>query len=190
MKIYKNDGTPYATEKAAEMQAKKKKLDGYKVIQEGDGWVIDDGKADSTPPLQAEPTHEEIKEPTVEFAGEFRPMRLLDLINEYRNPKFRYKWANTTMIGQIEKLKHEGWQTDHEMYNNLKHLSIYRDNTDSLDTTTRIREMLLMRMPKKLAESRNKYYQQRANAGLAGQEQEFNNAAGGATYGGIKVTRN
>jgi hypothetical protein len=187
MLIKKKDGTPFENERAAKMRAgtlKKKGLGEYKLVEVDGGWAIDD--------LQVEPPKEvqnETEESTVEFSGEWKQARLLSIIDEHKKPGRRYRWCNTKIEGNIEKKKFEGWVVDSEIYEKLKNLSLYKDNTNSLDTSTRIKELILMWIPEHKAIQRNKYYRDLANSKLPQSQKQLEaelRKGGGSMYGSLE----
>jgi hypothetical protein len=58
----------------------------------------------------------------------------------------------------------------------------------SIDSTLQVRELIWMRMPKEMAEARNKYWQDKANNPVKNEEKSFKGkmaAMGAETYGSI-----
>jgi hypothetical protein len=140
---------------------------------------------------KAEVSMEEFNQ-TVELTGNWKPAKLLSLIDKYRKPGRRYKWVNTTIDGNVEKKRSEGWVVDKEIYKDMKHLSEYKDNSTSLDTTTRIRELMLMWIPEKMAVQRNKHYRDLGNKRLTQSKDRLGGElqeGGGGVYGSLNVQR-
>lgn len=119
----------------------------------------------------AAPTPEQL-EPPVPVAPKkrptapWRPAKVLDIPAHLKDPRFTYRFVNTKKEGNELKKLQEGWEYDHELSKKLTEhygsIRTIRDGTPT-DGVYRMREMILMRIPKELAESRNQYYADRGN---------------------------
>jgi hypothetical protein len=200
MLLNKKDGTPFATERAAKMAANNSKIHGLKkdtytieAVEGGFSIKVDE-------PLTEEPTVdnpvekavETAPEKTVEFTGGWKDVKILEVIDKYKKPGRRYKWANTKIDSRIETLVAQGFVVDKDMYEDMKNLNTYKDNTTSLDCTTRVRELLLMWIPEAGANQRNRHFQAKARARLAKDREQLEAElleGGGSMYGSLKVRR-
>jgi hypothetical protein len=181
MIIKKKDGTPFANERAAKLREGSLKIEGSKVVEVDDGWGIE---VPDTEPEEA------VETPVVEFTGTWEPAKLLSLIDKYRVPGRRYKWVNTAVDGGVGKKIAEGFVIDRDMYKNMRNLQVGGDSPTSDGTTTRIRELILMWIPEKVAEQRNKYYRDLANNRAAQDTKKLKAdlaEGGGGMYGSLNV---
>lgn len=92
----------------------------------------------------------------------WKPAKRLAIPENMKNPNFVYRFVNTKKEGNELKKLDEGWEYDKELSAKLKErgLASIRSLEDGnpLDSHYRIRELIVMRMPKEMAESRKKYY--------------------------------
>jgi len=118
-----------------------------------------------TPTIATAPVVEEpVKKATT---APWRPAKRLDIPERFKDPRFVYRFVNTKKDGnEIRKLD-EGWEYDKQLSEKLKASGLAPirslDDGTPLDSAYRIRELIVMRMPKEMAAQRNKYYQDRAN---------------------------
>lgn len=114
---------------------------------------------------------EERKSPTAPW----RPAKRLAIPENMKNPNFVYRFVNTKKEGNELRKLDEGWEYDKELSAKLKErgLASIRSLEDGtpLDSHYRIRELIVMRMPKEMAESRNKYYQDKTKIDTARMKQ-------------------
>jgi len=107
---------------------------------------------------------EEIKKtPTTPW----RPIKRLNVPSELKDPRFVYRFVNTKKDGNENKKLDEGWEYDMELTEKLKarNLAPLRSLSDGtpIDSAYRVRELIVMRMPKETAAERNKYYLDKTN---------------------------
>lgn len=107
---------------------------------------------------------EEIKKsPTTPW----RPAKRLNVPEDLKDPRFVYRFVNTRKEGNEVKKLDEGWEYDMELSEKLKArgLAPLRSLSDGtpIDSAYRVRELIVMRMPKEMAAARNKYYQDKTN---------------------------
>ena len=88
-------------------------------------------------------------------AKSWRPASVLDVVG--KDPNYTYRFANTSMDGRVEKLQSEGWERCTTETINLPNKTI--TDGSKMGSEHRIRELILLRMPKDLAKSRNEYFQ-------------------------------
>jgi hypothetical protein len=215
IKITKLDGSPFATKLAAkaaggrQISAGKIEADPKVVSVEG-GYILEAQEKVIASPIEEPaksiaqvetpanivvPAQEEEKKdegcPSIEAVGHWKEARLLSMIDKHKVPGRRYRWVNTKLDGSVEKHGFEGWVIDKDMYKKMQKLSLYTKNGSSLDGTTRIRELILMWMPEKLAEQRNSSYRDKANNRLAQDKDRLKNELqekGGRMYGSIQMS--
>jgi hypothetical protein len=105
----------------------------------------------------------ENEEPEIKKATTpWKPAKRLSIPEHLKNPRFVYRFVNTKKEGNELKKLDEGWEYDRELSEKLKAYGLaqtrgLQDGTP-LDSTYRIRELVVMRMPKEMAEKRNEYY--------------------------------
>lgn len=104
----------------------------------------------------------EIKKAPEQAKKPWGPSRVLEIPEKFKNPKFTYRWASKGMAGRIGKLRSEGWEIDKELsklMNGTDHtLADGAKDGEGLDSTTQMRELVVMRLPKVLAKERAAYY--------------------------------
>jgi hypothetical protein len=103
---------------------------------------------------------------------------------------FTYRWVNTDRAN-LAKKQAEGWEvvnkndgsnTEHERANELT------DGAPLTDTLTEYRDLVLMKMPKELADARNDYYKQVHEDRISGLVSSTKSQPGGsAIEGQIKI---
>ncbi len=99
----------------------------------------------------------------------WKPARFLDIPEEFKDPRFVYRFVNTKKEGNEVKKLNEGWEYDFELGKKLtqrfgKTRTIH-DGTP-IDSAYQIRELIVMRMPKEMAKARNEYYSKRGDTNL------------------------
>jgi hypothetical protein len=135
----------------------------------------------------------EFEKPTKkQLSKPWEPVSLLSVPKKFQNPNFRYRWCNKDKPGNIRKKESEGWEVDYEVTRLMKkHMKSMNQTTadgKSIDSTLQVRELIWMRMPKEMAEARNKYWQDKANNPVKNEEKSFKGkmaAMGAETYGSI-----
>ena len=110
----------------------------------------------------------------------------LDLVN------FVYRWVDKSDPQNFARKVKEGWlvdntvdgsRTEHTRANKL-------DNGANLTPSVKdSRGLILMKLPKKLAEARKKYYQKRADEQLGMVTQQIKQEGKGVIYGDVRVSR-
>jgi hypothetical protein len=117
-------------------------------------------KARAARQIEKEPTGEEPEKKA--STTPWKPAKRLNIPEELKDPRFVYRFVNTKREGNEVKKQDEGWEYDMELSVKLKQRGLaplrgIEDGTP-LDSSYRIRELIVMRMPKEMAASRNKYY--------------------------------
>jgi len=96
----------------------------------------------------------------------WKPARVLDIPQKLKDPNYTYRWCDVNKVGNIQKKLQEGWVIDKELGEKLSRLhglNTSLQDGSPLDSTVRLRELIVMKMPKDMADSRNQYYQNRAS---------------------------
>lgn len=122
----------------------------------------------------------------------WKPARILDIPEDLKDSRFVYRFVNSKAEGNELKKQNEGWEYDTEVLRKMKEKGLFvgrrtlQDGTPT-DSVYTLREMVLMRIPKEMAEARNKYYQERAEAKSKRFKQDFDAAI--RTEGGDERAR-
>lgn len=187
MKILKKDNSPFKTEHAAAIFAGQLKLTKgtFTIVPEGDGYAIDSQV--EIRPIEGAKKHR--------VTTPWKPATLLDIPGQYKDPDFIYRFCDKKRDGNIEKKIAEGWEIDNELSRKMRQVKPTIEDGAALDTTTGIRELVVMRMRKETAQARNEYFAGLTEGALkktADQlKQDLHEAAGEYTdspeYGEIKV---
>ena len=125
----------------------------------------------------------------------WKPARLLDIPEKYKDPKFTYRFVDKKVDGNLSKKENEGWEIDKELSKKVKQLQRTILDGSNLDGSLQIREMIVMKMPKEMVESRKKYFEDINSAKFRGVKKSLNNAANQITgdsiqdgvYGEVKI---
>lgn len=97
----------------------------------------------------------------------WKPYKRLNIPSYLKDPRYVYRFVNTKKEGNQERKLAEGWEYDRQLTKKLAErnlLGVTRSVNDGtpLDSLYRVRELIVMRMPKEMAEARNKYYHDRS----------------------------
>jgi hypothetical protein len=106
----------------------------------------------------------------------WKPAKMLYIPEEFKDSRFVYRFVNTKRDGNELKKQQEGWEYDIELSKKLvRHFGETRKLEDGtpIDNVYRIRELVVMRMPKEIAKARNEYYAQRGDTSLQTMKQKF-----------------
>jgi hypothetical protein len=95
----------------------------------------------------------------------WKPAKMLDIPENMKDPAFVYRFVNTQRQGNEMKKLQEGWEFDGKLARKLSEYhglggKTLADGTP-LDSTYKVRELIVMRIPREKAESRDKYYSDR-----------------------------
>jgi len=118
----------------------------------------------------------------------WKPSKLLDIPESLKDPAFTYRWCDKDKPGNIRKKLSEGWIIDKDLMKKMEQVLTIEDGKP-LDTTTGIRELIVMKIPKDKAEARNEFYQARGKLAMKKKQDELDNEVrkiGGEIYGNIK----
>jgi hypothetical protein len=208
MLLNKLDGTPFATERAAKMSAKNKKQHAleegaFEIVAVEGGFsikVADKPVEDPVDKVVEKAVEEMVDEPIMWQTLQYKKARLLDIPEEYKEKRFRYRWVNTKIEGNVEKKMSEGWVVDRNVSEKRKnvgdvHTQIgydFRNKTQSTGSETRLAELILMKMPHELADSRNAFYRNQANSRVTQDKERLEaelQRGGGSMVGSLNVTK-
>lgn len=191
MIITKKDGTPFKTKNAAMSVASRRGLEGYEVLEQDGGYVVsyDDGAMEiDTATEKSQEIDDKLK--SFEFSGDWKPAKLLDIPEQYKEEGYTYRWCDTSSEGNIVKKQSDGWEIDTKIFAMRNKLSIsksiiekdFKENTQTVGRETRLRELILMRIPTPLYEAHRKYFREQANA-RAQEAQQLDPKLQGHTWG-------
>jgi hypothetical protein len=130
---------------------------------------MEDGRAKKK---QQEGTEDTPKKTTTPW----KPAKMLFVPEELKDPRFVYRFVNTKREGNELKKQQEGWEYDLELSKKLvRHFGETRKLEDGtpIDSVYRIRELVVMRMPKEMAQARNEYYAKRGDTSLQTMTKQF-----------------
>ena len=117
----------------------------------------------------------------------WRPAKILEIPEKFKDPRFCYRWVDKDKMGNVRKKRAEGWEIDTVLSKKLSNLpKTIQDGSDT-DSTVQVRELIVMRIPKELAEERNKFYASRSDDALKSEKQRFHGATDKQGYGKITV---
>lgn len=201
--ITKADGSPFATEVATKSAVTRFKLKDYTIVPHNGGYAIlvkeetqMTTSANATPevpptipPEEAQnlPTPEPVKH---RVTTPWKPARKLDIPEHLKNPAFVYRWCDKNKPGNIQKKMSEGWEVDKELSRKLTAIATRTLNDGSpLDGTAQIAELIVMRMPREMAASRNEYYAKRSEMATKEAQEDLKRRTGGQAYGEIREDR-
>jgi len=114
----------------------------------------------------------------------WRPAKLLDIPEKFKDPNFVYRFCDKTKEGNIAKKQVEGWEVDKELSKKMSHLQhkTVRDGS-SLDGTLQLRELVVMRMPVETKIGREQYYAEKASRTETSVQDKFKTDAGSLAQG-------
>jgi hypothetical protein len=138
-----------------------------------------------------EPVMEEVEKKPEKPRISWKPARLLDIPEHMKDPAFTYRWVDKDKPGNVRKKLSEGWEIDKKLTKRLNEGDMTSTIEDgrSIDGTMGIRELVVMRIPRELAEARNEFYQSRSETSTQDKDGELRGTIkgiGGETYGNIE----
>jgi hypothetical protein len=192
--IKKKDGTPFSNKNMAKATATRKDLEEYNLIEVEGGWAIEVPGEDPKEEVIVKEIMGESKVYTGKWEG-WTPASLLNIPEEYKDPRFTYRWCDTGKDGNITKKISEGWEVDREISKkrgssfsaNSQTEREFKDNTQPEGSVTKLRELILMRMPRSLAEQRNKFYRDKATQKVTQTKHQLNSGLQGGVYGNVEI---
>ena len=160
----RKDDTPFKAVGDATTAAKKAgyKEGEFKTMQVGEGFGYTPLVEKTPTPSLADAKGEEGKAPTAtkevapDVKENFSPARVLDVPAHLKDPNFSYRWCSKNKPGRIQQLLSEGWVQDDELAKKI-HRPSMKDGA-SLDSTTQVRELILMKLPIAMKEARDNFY--------------------------------
>ena len=116
----------------------------------------------------------------------WKPSNKTDI--EGKDPRFSYRLFNSSIPGRIEQKGREGWEVDQD--NNIKTTGLSIRDGGSKGSVNSINELVLMKMPKELAEARRQYYKNKQITAETLQSNFYNKQGvrGGEAYGSIEMS--
>jgi hypothetical protein len=196
MIIKTKSGEGFKSDQAARIWAGKLHLKEFKVIPVPG---VDGAKtkyALETDEVVEQPVLDNIEESAKHRVTKpWQPATLLHIPEDLKDPDYTYRFCvnEESRPGNIRKKLAEGWEIDKWLLGEMKKRGLLHlptvDDGKPLDSTLTVREMVVMRMDKETAKSRNAYYDRRANVAADNAEDEYKGKAkslGVETYGDIK----
>lgn len=101
----------------------------------------------------------------------WKPARVLDIPSSLKDSRFVYRWVAKKQDGRISKMKQEGWVIDEEISKKLEPIKTISDGS-KIDSTTQVRELIVMKLPKELKTARDAFYASRSGQTVASAESE------------------
>lgn len=196
--ITKSDGSPFATEIAARSAVTRFKLKAFTIVPHNSGYAIEikeeiqmEPSANVAPVASTASLIEAAPEPVKHrVTTPWRPARILDIPEHLKNPAFVYRWCDKNKPGNIQKKMSEGWEIDKELSRKLTAIATRTVNDGTpLDGTAQIRELVVMKIPKEMAASRNEYYAKRSEMATKEAQEDLKRKTGGQAYGEIREER-
>lgn len=136
---------------------------------------------------------EEIKKVSAEKGAlesipSWKPVRILEVATPFLDTKkFKYRFATDTMVGRITQLEAQGWIVDHAVGERVsKTLREKSLGASGNDTTYKVNQLILMKIPIELAKERNEFFQNQASKLVSAATDELEETAkrmGVRTYG-------
>lgn len=123
----------------------------------------------------------------------WQPATLLDSVKGLDKENFAYRWVNKQDAANLRKKQAEGW----EVVSALEGDKVEHERPGRIDEGGRLtgssfeyRDVVLMRMPKELAQARKEYYQEQTDLQLKSVVERTKSdaeAAGGEITGKVQV---
>lgn len=200
MIILKSDNSVFPTEHSARMVAGRKKLSNYKIIPHEGGYAIE---MEENKPVNTNSTTDisALEQPTVvkrhRVTRPWEPATLMGIPEHMKDPAFVYRYCTKEEArpGNIRKKMAEGWEIDTELSKKMKAHNLVPTINDGkpMDSTLQIREMVVMRMPREMKESRDAYFAKLNGENSSGTQENFDNEVNQITggqsksYGNVKT---
>lgn len=125
----------------------------------------------------------EANKPKQKAKSTWRPSRVLEVPEKFKDPAFVYRWVNTDKQGNYRKKLSEGWEVDMSLTKKMEP-DVTIEEGKSIEGAMQVREMIVMRLPVEKAKARNQFYVERSENAVAEQERQFDKKVNGA-YGDI-----
>lgn len=119
----------------------------------------------------------------------WKPASVLHVPERYLNKAFVYRWVTKSKPGNMQKKSFEGWEVDTELMKKLQAdgiipISTINDGKPVDKTVYAMREMVLMRLPRDLAEERAAYYRDKAHSAQEDAQEKYAEQIKGLVPGG------
>ena len=101
----------------------------------------------------------------------WKPARVLDIPSHLKDKAFTYRWVDGSSI-RINQLLSEGWIVDKQLATKILEMNKSKtiDDGEPLDSTLKVRELVLMKLPMELKAARDAFYLSRSNKTLGSAE--------------------
>ena len=116
-----------------------------------------------SPPLPNSEEHKIDNTKKGQVSAPWRPARITDIPLEYKDPNYVYRFIHDTP-NSIRKRNMEQWEIDIEIAKKMDERFGPRNLSAGLtiDGAYRVNELILVRMPKQVAESRKEYFKKQS----------------------------
>lgn len=128
--------------------------------------------------LKQTPTVEQTKATSKKKPVQWRPSSLIDALHQSEDNKWVYRWCRNEE-GNLKKKQAEGWSyvnktegdtIEHERPGNLT------DGAQLSKSTVTYRDLVMMRMPKEMADARRDYYKEKTEQQIYGLKDKVNSS--------------
>lgn len=171
-----NKGTPFPKEFNAKSAITIGGFKNARPIQVEGGWgieILDESVQEIIQIQEAVQVPEnKVEEPKKEVTTPWRPAQRLSVPAHIKDSRFVYRYGTTSIEGNIEKKIDEKWEKDPSGH--------------------KVRELILLRMPKHLAKERNDYYHNLSQDAIVQAKERYDNQLKGCGvkgFGEINVSR-
>lgn len=137
-------------------------------------------------PIVASQTTERKEETKRPANAPWKPSSLLTIPEHLKEAGKRYRWVDSGKDGNFQRKLAEGWVVDEELSKKLNKISGSVQDSGNINSTTKVRELIVMWIPEDRAEARNAYYNSKIVDGKQ-MKQDLVDSTGGLAYG--EVTR-
>jgi hypothetical protein len=126
-----------------------------------------------------------VEQKRIEATKPWAPASVLTVPEQYKMSGWRYRWVSKNRPGRIQKMKEEGWIIDQELGKKIQgEVARTIEDGTPVDSTTQMRELIIMRIPEHLAKQREKYYANQSARKTEAASLELD--ASGQGYGELK----
>jgi hypothetical protein len=88
----------------------------------------------------------------------WKPASLISIPEHLKEPGRTYRWVDSGKDGNFQKKLAEGWVVDEDLSKKLNQVSASMHDSGNINSTTKVRELIVMWIPNERAEARNAYY--------------------------------
>ena len=173
MIVTKPENKPFKNEFAARMYGGRRYLN-YTVVPHLEGFAIETDGVPKEKHIQKD--QEDIPAVTTTDSGAtvkkhkvttpWKQASLIDVPEKYKDPNYVYRFVKDDKPGNVQKKIAEQWEIDTQVADRIRNecpelLCPTINDGKQIGKSLKIREMVLMKMPKETADSRSAYYENR-----------------------------